>query len=275
MRLKENTLTSDQLTILKTLYTFRFITTELISQNLNLKYKNYADKKLRRLYDLGYIGRNYNSSYKLLGKPAVYYLLPKAFSVLRKQDGIFKFVLHNIYNDPIASQRFIDKNLAIYKAYIALKKCYSGKLMFYTGSNLKNPNITYFPNPLPDGFFSIEFNKRKRKYYFLLYCSSQLPLFVHLRTLKVITDYQSSKKWQNVTKTNLSGILILTDTSKFKNLLVDKMAKLLYKEGLASESSFYICTLNALSHITKEVKDVWQPITHKSFSVSLKSIDNT
>lgn len=76
--------TNKQLAILKTLYIFRFGTTDLLARTLDLKDGRYIHARLEALVKNGYIGKNYDSSYKLEGRSATYYLLPKAFAALKQ-----------------------------------------------------------------------------------------------------------------------------------------------------------------------------------------------
>ena len=70
-------LNSYQIRLLQTLYKFRFATTKLISDSQNSKYERVITARLKILLDQDYIGRNYDSSYRIKGKSASYYLRPK------------------------------------------------------------------------------------------------------------------------------------------------------------------------------------------------------
>ena len=178
-----------------------------------------------------------------------------------------------MYKNSSSTQRFINHNLSIYQAYLSLKELYGDKLWFFTSNNLKLASFDYFPKPLPDGFLSIKFSpsiKGKRKYYFLLFCSSHIPLFVHLKQLKTYLDYNYSEEWDQATNTSLSGLLILTDTTQFQNRLIEKMAKLLYNEGLDEDLTYFITTQNKLDHISREESEVWQSISNPTVMRSLE-----
>jgi hypothetical protein len=60
--------TSKQLAVLKLLYQFRFGTTDLIARALELKDGRYIHTRLEALIAQEYIGKNYDSTYKLDGK---------------------------------------------------------------------------------------------------------------------------------------------------------------------------------------------------------------
>ncbi len=275
MTVSNKSLTSKQLDILKVLYNFRFATAELLALNLNLKNNTLIYERLRILVNLEYIGRNYQTSYKLQGKPAIYYLLPKSLPILKKQEGISSVVLKNINKDSKASDRFINHSIAIYITYIALRKRLKENLWFFTSSNLKFPEYNYLPKPLPDAYLSIKFNnsnRSKRKHFFLIYCASSVPLFVHLRRLKSLIDYIDAGDWEDATNTVLSGLLVLTDITKFKQLLIEKMAQLLYNEGHEEDISYFITTLDQLDHMEELDNAIWQSISVPTIVRSLEKI---
>lgn len=97
--IKNKRLNLKQLSILDTLYRFRFGTTELIAIALNVKTKNKMNERLKVLLDQEYIGRRYGPEYRLLRKHATYYLLPKGVKALRQHNGKYhELVLHNMFS---------------------------------------------------------------------------------------------------------------------------------------------------------------------------------
>jgi hypothetical protein len=223
----------------------------------------------------GYIARQYSPRHKILGQPAVYYLLPKAFSPLKKIDIVSSQALKNMYKNHASSERFINHSLNIYKAYTALKACYGQKLWFFTSNDLKLPKYEYFPNPLPDSFLSIKLSSSpngKRKHYFLAICSSNVPLFVHLKLLKTLTEYRYGGEWEQTTNTSLSAVLILTDTAQFQRRLIEKMSRFLYGEGLGEDISYFITNQSKLAHISAESNDIWQSISKPTVMKALEKI---
>lgn len=275
MGVVEQPLSKKQQELLRCIYNFRFASTDLLTKNLKLKNKSNIRIRLHDLCRLGYISRKYNSSYKFLRKPAVFYLLPKSFPVLRKLDGVSGLSLKNMYKDRHVSERFIHHSLSIYTAYISLKARYYQRLWFFTVNNLKIPSFDYFPRPLPDAFISLKLSdspRSTRKHFFLLFCSSRIPVFVHLKQLKSLIDYRDSEQWEQTTNTSLSGILVLTDNRLFQNKLIEKMAKLLYNEGLDEDLSYFITTEDKLADISEADSQVGQSISNPTVIRSLERI---
>src|SRR5487761_1142882 len=87
---RHKALNKDQLNILYALYKFRFGTTDLLrtTQTKQIS-RQYMNTRLRILCEQEYIGRRYDSSYKLQAKFAQYYLLPKGVEVLKQHPEIF------------------------------------------------------------------------------------------------------------------------------------------------------------------------------------------
>jgi DNA-binding MarR family transcriptional regulator len=121
------TLSKKQLAILYGLYRFRFGTDDLLANYLFNVSRQSMHDRLKVLCEKGYIGRIYNSSYKLAGRPASYHLLPKGIAVLKQlQTGIKPAVLRNIRKDSGASERFVSHCMNVFATYVAFKATCGG-----------------------------------------------------------------------------------------------------------------------------------------------------
>ena len=105
---KERKLNKGQLAVLTLLYRYRFTTSELLAKFENQKHLQVTRSRLANLEKQGYIGKRYDGSYKLAGKFASYYLLPKGLRYLKSLDVADSQVIKMIYNDSKASDKFID-----------------------------------------------------------------------------------------------------------------------------------------------------------------------
>jgi len=218
-----NSLNSKQLDILQLLYRFRFGTTELIAQALNVKTKNKMNERLKVLLDQEYIGRNYESEYRLLRKHATYYLLAKGIKRLREHDDkCDDAVLHNIYKDKAASDQFINHSLAIFKAYCELRAKYGHDLRFFTKSQLGQ--YDYFPASLPDAYIRIR-KGHKQSQYFLEVLQSSRPFFVSVQKARRYVTYADSGEWED-TGTELPTIILTCDSGTLKKRLDKQLEKI-------------------------------------------------
>lgn len=201
-------LNSKQLAILRLLYRFRFATTELLTLALDTKSKIKMNERLKILLEQEYIGRKYESEYRLLRKHASYYLLPKGINALKESDGNYdKAILHNIHKDKTASDQFINHSLSVFKVYCDLKVKYGDRLRFFTKSQLTH--FDYFPKPLPDAFMRLQAGS-KEKQYFLEVLQSTRPFFVSVRKVRKYIDFADGGEWE-VVESKLPTILLSCD----------------------------------------------------------------
>ena len=207
------TLTDDQIALLRLLYRFRFGTTTSLNQLLSLNSRTSINARLETLLKRGYIGRRYEKSYKLLGKPATYYLLKESFPVLKDQKGISPVVLKNIYKDAQATDKFVDACLGVLDLHNLLKAQYGEGLKFFTKSDIAN--YSYFPKPLPDAFLAHK-NEAQTKRFFILAFESSIPAFALNRRLQQFIDYYEDGDWE-VTNSDFPSMLILCETAVLQN----------------------------------------------------------
>ena len=115
--------------------------------------------RLRILCEQEYIGRRYDSSYRLQAKFATVLLTAKGIEVLKAYPEHFnKQVLRNIKKDVDASDRFVRHCINIFAVFAKLKELY-GRLRVIAFTSILR--VTWlvekaegFPKPLPDAFAS-------------------------------------------------------------------------------------------------------------------------
>lgn len=220
---KNKRLNIKQLSILDTLYRFRFGTTELIANALNVKTKNKMNERLKVLLDQEYVGRHYGPEYRLLRKHATYYLLPKGIKALRQlNDKCNDSVLHNIHKDKTASEQFINHCLAIFSTYCKLKEKHGENLRFFTKSQLVQ--YEYFPKPLPDAYVRIQAGKDMTQ-YFLEMLQTERPFFVSVRKARRYIAYSETGEWED-TGTTLPTIVLVCDSETLKKRMDKQLLKL-------------------------------------------------
>ena len=92
---------SGQIAVIELIYKYRFASGALLAHSLGIKHDPVLRERLSVLEAQKFIGRIYKSSYRLQGKPAVYYVLPRGLEVLRVQyeatnKGLGKSIDENI-----------------------------------------------------------------------------------------------------------------------------------------------------------------------------------
>lgn len=268
--------TKKQLAVLKQLYRFRFGTTDLLARSLDLKDGRYIHMRLDALVKQEYIGKNYDSTYKLDGKPATYYMLPKTFAALKeyaKTDGkeVSLKSLRNAYKDKEASERFVAKKLAVFTIYDKLRASYGESLGFWTKEQLNFDKYDYFPEPKPDAYLTItpEGPRPRDRCFFLNYLDDETPFFVHVRRLQKYVDYVEAGEWEEATDSKLRGVLIVCESTSLLKRVRKKLAQIVDEDDMPR---FCYTTLEGLKRSTPEDEEVWQMVGRPLEVFGLKDI---
>ncbi len=268
--------TSKQLAVLKLLYRFRFGTTDLLARALELKDGRYIHTRLEALVAQGFIGKNYDSSYKLDGKPATYYLLPKAFKALKQQHRatdkeLSDKTLRNAYKDKEASNEFIARKLAVFTIYNKLRAIHNANLKLWTKDQLNFDKYDYFPEPMPDAYLTVtpEGIRPRARDFFLNYLADDTPFFVHVRRLQKYVDYVEASEWDDATNSKLRGVLLVCESTSLLKRIRKKLAQLVDED---ETPRFCYTMLQALKDSTPEDDEVWQMVGKPLEVFGLKDI---
>jgi len=257
-------LNQDQIAILELLYRFRFASSTLLTQYLKPKNRQSINSRLDILTEQKYINKKYDKSYKLLGTPASYCLLPKAFPVLKPQEGISAKVLKNIYKDAEASEKFIEHCLIIFAISNQLEATYGNRLELFAKSELAE--LSHFPRPLPDAFISLKNSDQPRartKHFFLEVFEDSMPFFVIAKRISQYSDYFDSDNW-DVTGKKFPSLLAVCDSLSLQKRLQKRFSDL-------EDFKFCLTTKAAFATISNN-EDIWQDVTEPRVLVSLSSI---
>lgn len=217
-------LNEEQIAVLNLLYTFRFASNEHIARYQKKPNSKHVQKRLKILEDQEYIAKRYDKSYKLKGKPAAYYLLPKgarALVALGDRDENEPVNIKRLYKDKDTSEGFIQHNLNILGAYLALSALHGDKLDFFTKSDLKYEQFEFYPQPLPDAHVRISTKDGDKNFFLDIFEDSQ-PFFVLIRRIKKYLEYAGSGDWP---EEPLPTILIIVENKSVHKRLRKRLAK--------------------------------------------------
>jgi hypothetical protein len=116
-------LNDKQITTLKTVLKFRYVTTDNLALHRNIT-QNSAYSSLEILNKTGYLGKIHDKSYRLLNKSARYFLTPEAVVYLHNTVGVKlpDAIWNSRRRDDKRSSDFIDHQVAIHTAYNALNE---------------------------------------------------------------------------------------------------------------------------------------------------------
>lgn len=148
--LSRKQISKSQLRLLLVIFKFRFVSSEYISRYLN-KDKSTIYERLFVLLGQGYIRKDYNSSFRLRQRPAIYSLAPKGIKYIRSngpKQNLSEAALRNMYKNKTASDQLIDHYLEVFKLCLLLKNQYPNTFDTFAASELSV--FSDFIKPRPD-----------------------------------------------------------------------------------------------------------------------------
>ncbi len=212
-------LNEDQIQVLKLLFQFRFGSSELLARSIGKKQGANIYRRLRILQDQGLIARRYEARYKLLGKPAAYYLTPDGVRALQEYDPKSASNIKTIYKDKTVSGAFVQYCLDVFEIYCKLHGTYGDQLHFFTKSQLAK--YDYFEEFAPSVYLRIDKSGMEHD-FFLEYLQSSKPFFAVLQRLKQYVEYAESGEWEAGTDSEFPAMLFVCDSRKLLNRLQEK-----------------------------------------------------
>jgi hypothetical protein len=214
-------LNAEQLEVLELLYKFRFGSNDLIAQYFGKKDRSFVFKRLSILLEQGLIGKRFEPSYRLAGKPAAYFLTPAGARILQESNSKIELNIKTIYKDKTVSEQFIKHCLAIFAVHNHLRAEYGGKLKFFTKSQLAK--YDYLPPKLPDAYIRLKVEQSEKQFFLDVFHDDQ-PFFAAARRIKQYVDYSDEGEWE-VTGTELPTALLICESAGLQKLLQKKVAR--------------------------------------------------
>ena len=255
-------LNSEQIEVLRLLYKFRFGTIDFFAQYFGKKDRSFVYKRLKILQEQGLVGKRFDSSYRLLGKPAAYYLNPEGARTLQEALGL-EINIKTIYKDKSVSEQFVSRSLEIFNIHNRLKNEYGDSLKFFTKADLNREDYDYFPQPLPDAYIRLG-----DKQFFLDLFHDSEPSFVAKRRIRQYIKYDEDGDWA-VTETGLPKVLVVCESQSLAKRVQKHMSKALDDAWSDSEVAFASTTKPELMD---ENPVVWQRTDNTGDMLSLQDI---
>jgi hypothetical protein len=252
-----------QLELLIALYKFRLGTAELLSQYQEQSLR-YTNVRLKILLEQKYVGRNYDSSYRIARRPATYYLLPNGIQALKTNPDLDPKGLHLQYYNRKVKPAFISHSIRLFRLYLKLDSLYGETLDFFTASELTADK--QYPRPLPDSFLSFSGKQAAILDCMLELIESTTPPDRVRQRLNRFMTHEQLKTWDGA----YPVILLVCDNVGLEREMQRYMTRTMDYRG--SRLRCYTTTLRAILS-SKSVKDtVWTDVTRPDEIVALSSI---
>ncbi len=260
-------LNSKQLHLLKLIYKFRFVTVGLIKEIQDTKDQSTINHRLRVLVEQDYIGRNYNASYRLLGKQANYFLRPKGIAMLKDQQDFSQKALHAMYKNQSLSDSFIDHSLNIAKIYTVMRKVYPNQFSFFTKSELVD--LDYFPKQLPDTYL-VTNTATEQSEIFLDSLEIGSQFFVIKKKLANYIQHAESEIWEEQTGKDYPAVLLACGSPVIEANLHKHLPRMISSSG--SEIEFYTTSTKSLIDLDDPNGKIWSPIGEPDELIKLSDV---
>jgi hypothetical protein len=216
-------LNTAQIETLRILAKFRFGSNDLLAQYFGKKDRSFIVRRLSLLVDRELIAKRFDSSYRIKGKPAAYYLTPAGARRLQEyQDD--KINVKATYRDEKASEDFIEHCIQVFAIRNRLKVKYGDTVKFFTKADLDQEGFDYFPRPLPDAYISLQTGKTERL-FFLEVIDDNQPFFTVVRRIKQYMDYDEGGEWDD-TGTSFPTVLFACSSDAVQKRLTKHIGNL-------------------------------------------------
>lgn len=251
-------LNQNQLDVLLLLYKFRFTTSNLLTQKLKLQHRNSINSRLQILEEQEYIGRRYDKSYKLMNKPASYFMLPKGFAALRGMDSISNTTLKNMYKDAQATDGFVERSLAIFSLCNKLESIFGQRFDMFSKSELTG--MEDMPEKLPEGLIRLKTSdspRAKEHNFFLYYAEERQPLFAISNIITKQLEYGDSEDWNELFG-KPPAIILICDSPALERRLHRQAGRV--EDEAAKGQGFYTSTTTEIMAIDNPLDAFLMPL---------------
>lgn len=189
-------LNAEQVRVLGLLYWYRFCTAKQLAWFLEKSSHKAIQSKLQILEEQGLIGKRYDKTYKLLGRPAEYYATPKGARQYEKlkPNTTNAWAIKSLYKNKTVSQDFLTHSVNVTETALMLRAVYSEKLERFTKSYMvKYGNYPTWP---PDLYLTLPTTSAKQpKRYFLDVWDGTKPFFISVRKTRNYANFKDSGDW--------------------------------------------------------------------------------
>lgn len=255
-------LNGQQLDVLHWLYRFRFSTSKQIAVGIGRTEASYKgiQKKLQILEEQDIVGKRYDNSYKLAGRPAEYYLTPKGAKQLEilKPESTTPAGIKALYKNKTLSEDFLRHCIHIVDVALTLKALHGNKLLVF--GNLELRKYTYFPSWTPDLFLSYKASDGTVCRAFLDVWDGSKPFFVSVRKMRHYLTDAVEGDWPT-NKYDYPAVLAVCANTYDQKKLNRQMKKALSDSDDADNIPCGTTTLELLGKVQKATDKAWTSVS--------------
>jgi hypothetical protein len=249
-------LNNKQLHLLILLYKFRFITIPYLAHYTTSK-PQVLQQRCNVLINQQYLKRDYNLTYKMDRRPAIYYLSAKGIAALKQDERTDQRLLHAYYKNKSLSDEYKRHCVDTLAVYNILKATYGDAYEIFT-----RQEIAYFddmPVSKPDLYL------RGPKEYFIILAHDTQPFLVRKQLADYITHYEE-EGWA---RGDYPALLFIFTTIDHQRAFLKHAANVLESAGIGDDELRIGATVMGVLYNTAETSAVWSFAGDASAPVSL------
>lgn len=248
-------LNDNQYILLLAIYSLRFSTRSVLSEYLGIANNTSLYSRLQILQRHDYIASHYHKDYKLAGREAEFYMLPKGLRELRDAERLeaSDVMITAVYKDKVVSQDFIKQQVLLAQIRNKLISTYDD-LQAFTARDIQS--LEYFPKPRPDLFLSMK-NGDTIMRFFIEYIPAHAASSNLRKRLEYLTRYYSEDSWGD-TDTPFPAILFIAETGLAEAGIRRLISRVQYHSG--TDIAHYTTTQNAILSMTPSSHEIWTSI---------------
>ena len=254
-----------QIQLLTCLYKFRFASTALLTSQQHIT-NSAIQERLNILVEQEYIGRHYDSSHKIIGKHARYYLLPKAIQFLKQQSFASPKAIKSLYYDRRATDDKQAHALNVFAVYNAINQLYANTFKFYSKTELIDRS--YLTRNKPDALLSLANPVKGQANDFILDSYETAERYWTMRRkIRSYIIYAESERWRKATRRPQPAFLMVCETKAIQTSLM-KLVRL-ELETTYVNAIFLAITLDSLVSADSLDDITWKPVLESEAAVVL------
>lgn len=244
-------LNTEQLAVLRWLYNTRFSTSKQIARHLHKPNHKAIQNKLQILEVQGFIGKHYDKSYRLVGRPAEYFITPKGGRQLAPDDRN-ESATKALYKNKTVSADFVSHCLTVADTTLRLKAIHGDTIKIFSKYALTE--YSYFPTWAPDLFLSLKNpgGKKVRRYFLDTWDETQ-PFFVSVRKARNYIHYATDGDWP-YEHGDLPTVLMICPDEQTQKKLNRQIRRAVEEEDMWDEIIFATTTREQLETATATSK---------------------
>lgn len=267
-------LNKQQIRTLSILYWYRFCTSKQIAVGLKRPDPKSIQNKLKVLEDQGLIGKRYDKTYKLAGRPAEYYITPKGARALEaaQPDTTNQWAVKSLYKNKTVSDEFLKHTVTVTDVAQRLRALYGDKPWILPKSYMAN--YSFYPTWTPDLHLKLpERGETPTKHYFIDIWDGTKPFFVSVRKTRNYVNFKESGDWQE--DEPYSAILAICEDTTTQKKLNRQMKHILYN-AWDNDLVFATTTRKQLDEATKPTEEIWCRVDadYEAETVSLRELNS-